>query len=124
MFERATCSVSWFSDSVMEFVYRGKITVEDLSDLVKEAQRMTDERVPRVQLVDTLAVTGVPPEIGNILNQLLESYRMAGGEVVVMIASDQLTQMLGRSMSFGAGLKLKLFRDRAAALTFVEELTA
>ena len=103
----------------MEFVYQGKITVDDLNKLVIETKRLMAERTPKVQLVDTLAVTGVPMEIGGILNELLEAYRTAGGKVVVMIASDKLNEMLGRSMSFGAGVQLELFDNRPDALKFV-----
>ncbi len=103
----------------MEFVYRDKVTVEDLNELVKNTEALMAERTPKVQLVDTLAVTGVPMEVGSILNGLLESYRAKGGKLVVMIATDQLNQMLGRSMSFGSGVQLEMFNNRADALKFV-----
>ncbi len=108
----------------MEFTYRGNVTTDDLTGIVAEAQRMTAERAPTLQLVDTLAVTSVPPEIGGILNRLLESYREAGGRTVVMIASGSLNQMLGRSMSFGAGVALELFESREEALQFVAQYFA
>ena len=116
---KPTCEVHWFSDDVMEFVYRDKVQVADLERVVIDAKALMDERTPRVQLVDTLAVTGVPQEIGSILNDLLEAYRDRGGELVVMIASDTLTAMLGRSMSFGSGIRLELFRNRTEALKFI-----
>lgn len=120
----SSCSVSWYREGVMEFAYRGHVTSDDLNAVVAEAQRMTSERTPSLQLVDTLAVASVPPEIGEILNRLLESYREAGGTTVVMIASASLHQMLGRSMSFGAGVALKLFESREEALQFVAQYSA
>ena len=108
----------------MEFIYRRNVTVPDLQVMVERTKELMKERTPRVQLVDTLAVTGVPMEIGAILNELLDAYRSAGGKVVVMIASDQLNQMLGRSMSFGSGVQLELFDNRADALTFVQSYTS
>ena len=115
----ATCEVHWLSTNVMEFSYRDKVTVEDLTKMVEDCKALMAERVPKVQLVDTLAVTGVPMEIGGILNELLELYRELGGSMVVMIASDKLNEMLGRSMSFGAGIKLEMFNNRPDALKFV-----
>lgn len=103
----------------MEFSYQGKVLVEDLNAMVEDCKRLMAERVPRVQLVDTLAVTGVPMEIGSILNELLDLYRTLGGEMVVMVVSDKLNEMLGRSMSFGAGIKLEVFNNRPDALKFV-----
>ncbi|MEM6956611.1 MAG: hypothetical protein AAF411_05930 [Myxococcota bacterium] len=104
----------------MEFTYRGRITADDLRTMVLEAKALMAERTPKVQLVDTLAVESVPPEIGAILSELLEDYRNVGGKTVVMIATGQLNQMLGRSMSFGAGVELQLFETRPSALKYVQ----
>lgn len=119
-----TCEVDWFNNDVMEFSYRGKVLLEDLRAMVQKSKQMMEIRVPKVQLVDTLAVTGVPPEIGAVLGELLEHYRLAGGKIIVMVASDQLNEMLGRSMSFSAGIKLELFDNRADALDFVRAQVA
>lgn len=119
-----TCEVDWFNNDVMEFSYRGKVVLEDLRAMVEKSKHMMEVRVPKVQLVDTLGVTGVPPEIGAVLGELLEHYRLAGGKIIVMVASDQLNEMLGRSMSFSAGIKLELFDNRADALNFVREQVA
>ena len=118
----STSEVHWFSDDILEFVYRGRVTLEDLRAMVNETRRLTREQTPRVQLVDTLAVTGVPKEIGAVLGELLEDYRAQGGTWVVMIATDQMNAMLGRSMSFGAGVKLQLVGTRADALRFISTL--
>lgn len=114
-----TCNVSWLSTYVLEFVYRDKVTIEDLNELVITTAELTASRTPRVQLVDTLGVTGVPAEIGAILNQLLDDYRSKGGSLVVMIANEKLNEMLGRSMSFGSGVQLQLFDNRPEALAFL-----
>ncbi|MFK8000377.1 MAG: hypothetical protein AB8H86_12315 [Polyangiales bacterium] len=119
-----TCEVDWFNHDVMEFSYQGKVLLEDLRAMVQKSKQMMEIRVPKVQLVDTLAVTGVPPEIGAVLGELLEHYRVSGGKIIVMVASDQLNEMLGRSMSFSAGIKLELFDNRADALNFVREQVA
>lgn len=119
-----TCEVDWFNHDVMEFSYQGKVLLEDLQAMVQKSKQMMEIRVPKVQLVDTLAVTGVPPEIGAVLGELLEHYRVSGGKIIVMVASDQLNEMLGRSMSFSAGIKLELFDNRADALSFVREQVA
>ncbi|MFT5353480.1 MAG: hypothetical protein ACI9KE_000678 [Polyangiales bacterium] len=103
----------------MEFTYQGKVVVEDLHTMVDKAKSLMEERIPKVQFVDTLKVTGVPQEIGSILNELLEHYRQLGGKVIVMVANDKLNEMLGRSMSFGAGIKLEVFDNRPDALKFV-----
>ena len=105
-----TCEVDWFNNDVMEFSYQGKVLLEDLRAMVHKTKHMMEIRVPKVQLVDTLAVTGVPPEIGAVLGELLEHYRVVGGKMIVMVASDQLNEMLGRSLSFGAGIKLEIGR--------------
>lgn len=115
-----TCEVDWFNNDVMEFSYQGKVLLEDLQAMVHKTKHMMEIRLPKVQLVDTLAVTGVPPEIGAVLGELLEHYRVMGGKMIVMVASDQLNEMLGRSLSFGAGIKLELFDNRPEALSFVQ----
>ena len=119
-----SCEVDWFNNDVMEFSYQGKVLLEDLRAMVQKSKQMMEIRVPKVQLVDTLAVTGVPPEIGAVLGELLEHYRVSGGKIIVMVASDQLNEMLGRSMSFSAGIKLELFDNRADALNHVREQIA
>ena len=120
---RTSCEVDWLSPSILEFRYRGKVTVEDLQAMADNAHELIRERVPKAQLVDTLAVESVPKELGEILNELLNSYREAGGSLVVMIATSQLNAMLGRSMSFGAGIELELFDNRSDALKFVSNLS-
>ncbi|MEM9194246.1 MAG: hypothetical protein AAGF12_34035 [Myxococcota bacterium] len=105
----------------MEFVYQGELTLPDLEAVVDSYKKLRTARMPKAQLVDTLAVTSVPQEIGSILNELLTDYRDHGGREVVMVANNSLNAMLGRSMSFGAGLKLKVFDNRQEALKYIVE---
>jgi hypothetical protein len=73
-------------------------------------------------VVDTLGVISVPPELRTELGPLLDGYRERGGREVVMIANAAFVAMLGRSMSFGAGLRLSVFDNRKDALAFVDRL--
>lgn len=84
-----------------------------------KAERMMHEQPPKIQFVDTLQVTKVPRELGEILARILGTYRELGGSLVVMVASNNLNQMLGRSMSFGSGVELEIFHTRADALEFL-----
>lgn len=118
----ATVEVGWLRAGVMEFVYDGVVTEADLVAAIEKYDMLTSSTTPKVQFVDTLGVRGVPPTMGTLLSGLLASYREAGGEHVVMAASNQLNQMLGRSMSFGAGLKLAPFASREEALDHVKTL--
>lgn len=117
-----TVEVDWLRSDVMEFVYRGEVRGPDILEAVRRYDTLTRDRIPRVQLVDTLAVRSVPPELRTALGPLLDGYRDRGGSHVVMVASSALNQMLGRSMSFGAGLKLEAFESRAEALRYIDEL--
>ncbi len=111
-----TVEVQWLRDGLIEFVYRGDVTEADLVAAIERYYDLTEAMTPRAQLVDTLAVTSVPPSLGQHLGGLLDHYRDAGGRHVVMAAASHLNQMLGRSMSFGAGLKLALFESREEAM--------
>lgn len=117
-----TVDVHWLRPRVMEFIYRGDVTATDLADGVAHYNALTASRVPLAQVVDTLGVTSVPPELRTELGPLLDGYRDRGGRDVVMIAGAAFTAMLGRSMSFGSGLKLSVFDNRADAIAFVERL--
>jgi hypothetical protein len=117
-----TVEVDWLRPGVMEFVYQGQVTEEDLTAAIDRYKELTAREAPKVQLVDTLQVTGVPPSLNRLLATLLDEYRAQGGKHVVMAASSHLNKMLGRSMSFGAGLKLALCESREDALEHIDQL--
>jgi hypothetical protein len=85
--------------------------------MVKKYKDLRTQRGPeKYNLVDTLEVTGVDKELGPILGEVLELFREGGGQHVVMAATEDFVRMLGRSMSFSAGVKLHLAPDRKAAM--------
>jgi hypothetical protein len=85
--------------------------------MVDKYKGLRAERGPELyNVVDTLAVTGVDKEIGEILGAVLELFRQGGGTHVIMAATEDFVRMLGRSMSFSAGVKLHLVPTRSAAL--------
>lgn len=87
--------------------------------MATKADDMMREQAPKIQFVDTLDVTKVPRELGEVLSRILTTYRELGGSLVVMVANSNLNQMLGRSMSFGSGVELEIFQTRADALEFL-----
>jgi hypothetical protein len=119
-----TVDVHWLRPGIMEFIYRGEVLAADLAAGVRHYNDLSKAKVPLAQVVDTLGVISVPPELRTELGPLLDGYRDRGGRHVVMIAGAAFTAMLGRSMSFGAGLKLSVFDNRKDALAFVEQLVA
>lgn len=126
---KRSCDVEPLSLDTVEFVYRGHVNVSDLHEMVKKYKDLRAQRgCERYNLVDTLQVTGVDKELGPILGEVLELFREGGGQHVVMAATEDFVRMLGRSMSFSAGVKLHLVPDRKAAIeklrTLKQEATA
>ncbi len=118
-----SCDVAPLSLDTIEFVYRGHVAAADLLEMVKKYKDLRAERGPeKYNVVDTLQVTGVDKELGPILGEVLELFRAGGGQHVVMAATEDFVRMLGRSMSFGAGVKLHLVADRKAAVEKVRAL--
>ncbi len=114
---KKTCDVDPIGLDTMEFVYRGHVAAADLRAMVEKYKALRAERgAETYNVVDTLAVTGVDKEIGEILGEVLELFRQGGGSHVIMAATESSVTMLGRSMSFSAGVKLHLVPTRAAAL--------
>jgi hypothetical protein len=112
-----SCDVAPLSLDTVEFVYRGHVSAADLHVMVEKYKALRTERgAETYNVVDTLAVTGVDKEIGQILGEVLEMFRQGGGKHVIMAATEDFVRMLGRSMSFSAGVKLHLAPTRAAAL--------
>ncbi len=120
-----SCDVQRVSPDTAEFVYRDHVSAADLRVMVKKYKKLREDNGPeQFNLVDTLAVTGVDKELGAILAEVLELFRAGGGIHVVMVATEDFVQMLGRSMSFGAGTKLHLAPDRKAGQAQLAELRA
>ena len=118
-----SCDVAPLSLDTIEFVYRGHVTAADLRAMVEKYKALRAERGSETyNVVDTLAVSGVDKEIGEILGEVLELFRQGGGKHVIMAATEDFVRMLGRSMSFSAGVKLHLAPTRAAALETLRTL--
>ena len=122
--QSTTVDVHWLLPRIIEFIYRGDVLAADLAAGVRHYNDLSKAKVPLAQVVDTLGVISVPPELRTELGPLLDGYRERGGREVVMIANAAFVAMLGRSMSFGAGLRLSVFDNRKDALAFVDRLVA
>jgi hypothetical protein len=120
---KKSCDVEPLSLDTVEFTYRGHVVAADLHAMVEKYKELRASRGPeRFNVVDTLQVTGVDKELGPILGEVLELFREGGGQHVVMAATEDFVRMLGRSMSFSAGVKLHLVPDRKAAIDKVRTL--
>ncbi len=120
-----SCDVQRVSPDTTEFVYRDHVAAADLRAMVNKYKKLREQNGPeQFNLVDTLAVTGVDKELGAILAEVLELFRSGGGKHVIMVATEDFVQMLGRSMSFGSGTKLHLAHDRKAGQAKLAELRA
>ena len=120
---KSSCDVDPLSFDTVEFVYRGHVAATDLHAMVKKYKELRAARgAEKYNVVDTLLVTGVDKELGPILGEVLELFREGGGQHVVMAATEDFVRMLGRSMSFSAGVKLHVVPDRKAAIDKVRAL--
>jgi hypothetical protein len=120
-----TCDVDALGLDAVEFVYQGQVKGDDLRAMVAKYKDLRATRgAERYNIVDTLQVTGVDKELGPILGEVLELFREGGGKDVIMAATEDFVRMLGRSMSFSAGVKLHLVPDRKAAIEKLRELRA
>lgn len=120
---KRSCDVESIGLDTVEFVYRGHVAVADLHAMVEKYKALRAQNgAEKYNIVDTLQVTGVDKELGGILGEVLELFRAGGGEHVVMAATEDFVRMLGRSMSFSAGVKLHLVPSHKAALEKLREL--
>ena len=118
-----TCDVDALGLDAVEFVYQGQVKGDDLRAMVAKYKDLRATRgAERYNIVDTLQVTGVDKELGPILGEVLELFREGGGKDVIMAATEDFVRMLGRSMSFSAGVKLHLVPDRKAAIEKLRDL--
>jgi hypothetical protein len=120
---KTSCDVEPIGLDTVEFVYRGHVAAADLLSMVEKYKSLREKnRAERYNIVDTLQVTGVDEELGGILGEVLEPFRSGGGKDVIMAATEDFVRMLGRSMSFRAGVKLHLVPSHEAALEKLREL--
>lgn len=120
---KRSCDVEPIGLDTVEFVYRGHVAAADLLAMVEKYKSLRERNgAEKYNIVDTLQVTGVDKELGSILGEVLELFRSGSGKDVIMAATEDFVRMLGRSMSFSAGVKLHLVPSHKAALERLREL--
>lgn len=109
----------WLDNRTIEVIFEGQISQALLEQLVKDLPAMTKERAASIVLFDAFSATGFSASGRTTASRFLAEFKKTGGKEVIAVVSNSALRMLGQTLTFAAGLPLKMVSSREQALTHI-----